>query len=95
MECGNDRSGEYGLVTHLARQSGRSRPTLYALQARDQTFAPPPVTVALTVVLERQVVTLLVHAHAIQRGDGPGCGSDAAGSARSSGPGMRSMIAKL
>lgn len=66
-------AGEYGLVTRLARQSGLSRPTLYALKARalqalHQTFAPPPVAVAPTVTLERQVLTLLVHAHATQRG---------------------------
>jgi hypothetical protein len=66
-------AGEYGLVTRLARQSGLSRPTLYALKARalqalHQTFAPPPVTVAPTVVLERQILTLLVAAHATHRG---------------------------
>jgi hypothetical protein len=66
-------AGEYGLVTRLARESGLSRPTLYALKARalqalQQTFAPPPVTVAPTVALERQVLTLLVQAHATQRG---------------------------
>jgi hypothetical protein len=66
-------AGEYGLVTRLARQSGLSRPTLYALKARalqalHQTFAPPPVAVAPTVALERQVLTLLVHAHATHRG---------------------------
>ena len=66
-------AGEYGLVTRLARQSGLSRPTLYALKARalqalHQTFAPPPVTVAPTVELERQVLTLLVAAHATHRG---------------------------
>jgi hypothetical protein len=66
-------AGEYGLVTRLARQSGLSRPTLYALkmralQALHQTFAPPPLPVAPTVLLERQVLTLLVHAHATHRG---------------------------
>jgi hypothetical protein len=66
-------AGEYGLVTRLARQSGLSRPTLYALktralQALHQTFAPPTPLVAPTVLLERQVLTLLVHAHASQRG---------------------------
>jgi len=58
-------AGEYGVVTRLARQSGLSRPTLYAIKARavqalQQTFAPPPVTVAPTVMLERHVLTLLV-----------------------------------
>jgi hypothetical protein len=66
-------AGEYGVVTRLARQSGLSRPTLYAIKARavqalQQTFAPPPVTVAPTVMLERHVLTLLVYAHATQRG---------------------------
>jgi len=66
-------AGAYGLVTRLARQSGLARPTLYALKARalqalHQTFAPPPVTVAPTFGLERQVLTMLVHAHATHRG---------------------------
>lgn len=66
-------AGEYGLVTRLARQSGLSRPTLYALKARalqalQQTFAPPPMPVAPTLELERHILTLLVHAHATQRG---------------------------
>jgi len=66
-------AGEYGLVTRLARQSGLSRPTLYALKARalqalHQTFAPPPETSAPTVLLERQILTLLVQAHATYRG---------------------------
>jgi transposase-like protein len=68
--------GEYGLVTRLSREAGVSRPTLYAwraqaAQALHQTFsapAPPPETVAPTVLLERQVLTLLVQAHATQRG---------------------------
>jgi transposase-like protein len=65
--------GEYGLVTRLSREAGVSRPTLYAWRAQAalalrQTFAPPPVPVAPTVGLERQVLTLLVHAHATQRG---------------------------
>ena len=66
-------AGEYGMLTRISRESGLSRPTLYALKARaiqalHQTFAPPPVTSAPTVALERQVLTLLVHAHATQRG---------------------------
>ena len=67
--------GEYGLITRLSRTSGVSRPTLYAwraqaAQALRQTFAPtpPPVTDAPIVGLERQVLTLLVDAHATQRG---------------------------
>lgn len=66
-------AGEYGLVTRLSRQSGLSRPTLYAikhraLQALHQTFAPPPTLSCPTPALERQVLTLLVHAHASERG---------------------------
>ena len=66
-------AGHYGLVTRLARQSGLSRPTRYALKKRalnalQQAFAPPDLTPAPTVPLERQVLTLLAHAHAAQRG---------------------------
>ena len=69
-------SGEYGLVTHLSREAGVSRPTLYAWRAQaalalHQTFsapAAPPVTDPPTVALERQVLTLLVQAHATHRG---------------------------
>jgi transposase-like protein len=68
--------GEYGLITRLSRASGVSRPTLYAwraqaAQALHQTFsapAPSPVAGTPTVELERQVLTLLVAAHASQRG---------------------------
>jgi hypothetical protein len=66
-------AGQYGLVTRLARQSGLARPTLYALkkralQALQQAFAPPARSPAPTVSLERQVLTVLAHAHASQRG---------------------------
>ena len=68
--------GEYGLVTRLSREAGVSRPTLYAWRAQaalalHQTFrapAAPPVTSLPTLGLARQVLTLLVHAHATQRG---------------------------
>jgi hypothetical protein len=66
-------AGEYGMLTRISRESGLARPTLYRMKARalaglHQTFAPPPVTVAPTVAIERQVLTLLTHAHATQRG---------------------------
>lgn len=66
-------AGEYGLVTRLRRESGLSRPTLYAIkrraqQALHQAFAPPQTVGTATPALERQVLTLLVHAHATQRG---------------------------
>lgn len=66
-------AGKYGSVTRLARQSGLSRPTLYALKARaqgalQQAFAPPARSPAPSVALERQVLTLLATAHASQRG---------------------------
>lgn len=68
--------GEYGLVTHLSREAGVSRPTLYAWRAQAaqallQTFSPPassPATLPPTLELERQVLILLVDAHATQRG---------------------------
>jgi len=68
--------GEYGLVTRLSREAGVSRPTLYAWRAQAalalrQTFSAPdrsPVTSLPTLGLARQVLTLLVHAHATQRG---------------------------
>jgi transposase-like protein len=68
--------GEYGLVTRLSREAGVSRPTLYAwraqaAQALHQTFsapAPSPVPGTPTADLARHVLTLLVHAHATQRG---------------------------
>src|SRR3954468_3029048 len=66
-------AGEYGLITRLARQSGRSRPTRYARNARamralPQTVAPSPVAVAPAAALARQILTLLVHAHATHCG---------------------------
>jgi hypothetical protein len=66
-------AGEYGLVTRLSRESGLSRPTLYALKRRaqaalQQTFAPPAPAALPVPALERQVLTLLVAAHASARG---------------------------
>ena len=65
--------GEYGIVTHLSRQAGVSRPTLYAWRQQAQralvaaftSTAPAPI---VTSTLERQVLTVLVHAHASERG---------------------------
>jgi transposase-like protein len=65
--------GEYGLITRLSREHGVSRPTLYrwrdqAQRALLQVFtpcAPPP---PITPTVERQVLTVLVHAHASARG---------------------------
>jgi len=65
--------GEYGVVTHLSRAHGLSRPTLYAWREQAQRAlvhafsptAPPPL---VTPALERQVLTVLVHAHASDRG---------------------------
>jgi transposase-like protein len=65
--------GDYGIVTHLSREAGVSRPTLYAWREQAQRAlvyaftptAPPP---SVTPALERQVLTLLVHAHASARG---------------------------
>src|SRR5262245_16503137 len=55
--------GTYGLVTHLSRQSGVSRPTLYAWRAQAeqalvQTFSPPTHQSAISATLERQVLTV-------------------------------------
>lgn len=66
-------AGTYGLITRLSRESGLSRPTLYALKRRaqaalQQTFAPPPPAPLPVPALERHVLTLLVHAHATARG---------------------------
>lgn len=65
--------GEYGVVARLSRQTGVSRPTLYAWRAQAQqalvqTFAPAAPAAALTPSLERQVLTVLVQAHASARG---------------------------
>lgn len=66
-------SGTYGLVTLLSRTAGVSRQTLYtwAEQGRvalEQAFEPRDVERTITPELERQVLSLLVEAHATARG---------------------------
>src|SRR6266702_6040221 len=66
-------SGTYGLVTLLSRTAGVSRQTLYtwAEQGRsalEQAFQPRALEVVSTPGLERQVLSLLVEAHATTRG---------------------------
>src|SRR3954449_2281529 len=66
-------SGTYGLVTLLSRTAGVSRQTLYtwAEQGRsalEQAFQPRVSEVVRTPELERQVLSLLVEAHATVRG---------------------------
>lgn len=68
-------SGTYGLVTLLSREAGVSRQTLYvwAEQGRaalEQVFAPGEAERTNGSALERQVLTLLVEAHASVRGIG-------------------------
>src|SRR4051794_38131710 len=65
--------GTYGLVTLVSRTAGVSRQTLYtwAEQGRmalEQAFAPSVSEPAITPALERQVLSLLVEAHATVRG---------------------------
>jgi transposase-like protein len=65
--------GEYGIVTHLSRAHGISRPTLYAWRDQAQralveAFSPTAPAPLVTPALERQVLTVLVHAHASDRG---------------------------
>ena len=65
--------GEYGIVTHLSREAGVSRPTLYAWREQAQralvhAFTPTAPAPRSSPALERQVLTLLVHAHASARG---------------------------
>ena len=66
-------SGTYGLVTLLSRTAGVSRQTLYtwAEQGRvalEQAFVPRAAERTITPELERQVLSLLVEAHATTRG---------------------------
>ena len=66
-------SGTYGLVTVLSRTAGVSRQTLYtwAEQGRsalEQAFQPRATERASTPERERQVLSLLVEAHATIRG---------------------------
>ena len=61
-------SGEYGMVTQLARTLGVSRPTLYAWsaqarQALEQAFLDTPPSPLQLQSLERQVLTLLIEGH--------------------------------
>lgn len=65
--------GQYGIVTRLSRDYHVSRPTLYrwrnqAQQALLGAFTPPLPPPSLPPSLERHVLTVLVHAHASDRG---------------------------
>src|SRR3954468_4097937 len=65
--------GTYGLVTLLSRTAGVSRQTLYtwAEQGRmalEQAFEPRDAERTVTPELERQVLSLLIEAHATVRG---------------------------
>jgi hypothetical protein len=60
--------GQYGLVTQLSRALNVSRPTLYAWkaaaqQALSQAFDACSATPALSSLLERQILTLLIEGH--------------------------------
>jgi transposase-like protein len=64
---------QYGLITRLSREHNVSRPTLYAWRQRAQqalltAFAPASPTDATPISPERQVLTVLVHGHASERG---------------------------
>jgi hypothetical protein len=66
-------AGDYGLVTHLSRDLGVSRQTLYrwlerGWQALEAAFLPLPAAPSVTPALQRQVLTLLVEGHASVRG---------------------------
>jgi hypothetical protein len=66
-------AGDYGVVTHLSRELGVSRQTLYSWmergwQALEAAFLPLPPAPTLTPTLERQILTLLVEGHATVRG---------------------------
>jgi hypothetical protein len=66
-------SGTYGLVTLLSRTVGVSRQTLYAWAeqgrtALEQALLPREAERTITPALERQVLSLLVEAHATVRG---------------------------
>jgi hypothetical protein len=59
---------EYGFVTRLSRETGVSRPTLYAWKARaeqalEQAFLDTSAATVLTPPLERQILTLLIEGH--------------------------------
>ena len=66
-------SGTYGLVTLLSQTAGVSRQTLYAWAERgrmalERAFEPREAARTITPELERQVLSLLVEAHATVRG---------------------------
>ena len=66
-------NGTYGLVTLLSRTVGVSRQTLYTWMdqgraALEQAFEPRETERTVTPELERQVLSLLVEAHATTRG---------------------------
>src|ERR687894_31674 len=66
-------AGDYGVVTHLSRQLGVSRQTLYTWtergsQALAQAFLPAPAPTPVTPALERAILTLVVEGHASIRG---------------------------
>ena len=59
---------QYGFVTRLSRETGVSRPTLYAWKARaeqalSQAFLDTSAASVLTPPLERQILTLLIEGH--------------------------------
>src|SRR4029078_10675632 len=59
---------DYGFLTRLSRESGVSRPTLYAWKARaqqalEQAFQQTTPAPLLSPSLERQILTLLVEGH--------------------------------
>lgn len=64
---------QYGLISRLSQEHNVSRPTLYAWreaahQALLATFSPHPHSPPTTRSLERQVLTVLLDAHASERG---------------------------
>lgn len=64
---------QYGLITRLSREHNVSRPTLYAWrqlaqQALLTAFSPAPRSPRITRSLERHVLTVLLDAHASERG---------------------------
>ena len=66
-------AGDYGFVTHLSRDLGVSRQTLYTWtqqgsQALEQAFLPTPSAPRVTLALERAILTVLVEGHASVRG---------------------------
>src|SRR5512138_2984519 len=65
--------GQYGLVTHLSRQAGVSRQTLYTWaksgrRALEHAFTPAPAAPQPRPALARQILELLVESHPSYRG---------------------------